>query len=29
MNFCSDNTTGIAPESMAALGAANSGQATP
>ena len=29
MNFCSDNTTGIAPEIMAALVAANSGQAMP
>ena len=29
MNFCSDNTTGIAPEIMAALAAANDGQAMP
>ena len=29
MNFCSDNTTGAAPEIMAALAEANSGQAMP
>ncbi len=29
MNFCSDNTTGAAPEILAALAAANDGAAMP